>query len=112
MIHIKNNIFATFKLKALINLDKIKSATDLLKGVAHPIRLSIMELLTLEPKMCVTDIYNKIGVEQAVASQHLKILKDKGILSSEKEGKKSFYSIKNEKFKQLLAYIEECNECD
>lgn len=96
----------------MINLDKINSATSLLKGVAHPIRLSIMELLSENPKMCVTDIHESIGVEQAVASQHLKILKDKGIIDSEKEGKKSFYFIKNEKFKQLLAYIEECNECD
>jgi len=96
----------------LINLDKIKSATDLLKGVAHPIRLSIIELLTNNTRLCVTDIHEKIEVEQAVVSQHLKILKDKGILDSEKEGKKSFYFIKNEKFKQLLAYIEECNECN
>jgi len=96
----------------LINLDKIKSATDLLKGVAHPIRLSITELLTNNPRLCVTDIHEKIEVEQAVVSQHLKILKDKNILDSEKEGKKSFYFIKNEKFKQLLAFIEECNECN
>ena len=96
----------------MIDLDKINAATSLLKGVAHPIRLSIMELLSNHPKMCVTDIHEQIGVEQAVASQHLKILKDKGILISEKEGKKIFYFIKNEKFKQLLAYIEECNDCD
>lgn len=96
----------------MINLDKINSATSLLKGVAHPIRLSIMELLTANSKMCVTDIHEQIGVEQAVASQHLRILKDKMILDSEKLGKKSFYFIKNEKFKQLLAYIDECNECD
>ena len=96
----------------MVNLEKINTATNLLKGVAHPIRLAIMEVLKTEDKMCVTDIYNKIGVEQAVASQHLKILKDKNIIDSEKEGKKSFYFIKNQKFKELLAYIEQCNECD
>jgi len=95
----------------LINLEKINSATSLLKGVAHPIRLSIMEVLSSEPRMCVTDIHEKIGVDQAVASQHLRILKDKGILESDKDGKKSYYYIKNEKFKQLLAYIDECNDC-
>ena len=99
-------------LETLINLDKIISATSLLKGVAHPIRLSIMELLSTNSRMCVTDIHERVGVEQAVASQHLRILKDKGILESEKVGKKSFYFIKNEKFKQLLAYIDECNKCD
>lgn len=96
----------------MINLEKINTATNLLKGVAHPIRLSIMEVLTQSDKLCVTDIYEKIGVEQAVASQHLKILKDRGILDSSKDGKRSIYFIKNDKFKQLLAYIDECSECD
>ena len=96
----------------MINLDKINAATSLLKGVAHPIRLAIMEVLKDDTKMCVTDIHQKIGIEQAVASQHLKILKDRGILESYKEGKQSFYFIKNDNFKNLLAYIEQCNECD
>jgi len=96
----------------LINLDKINAATNLLKGVAHPIRLAIMEVLKEDTKMCVTDIHQKLGIEQAVASQHLKILKDRGILESYKEGKQSFYFIKNDNFKNLLAYIEQCNECD
>ena len=96
----------------MINLEKINSATSLLKGVAHPIRLAIMEVLKPVDQMCVTDIHEKIGVEQAVVSQHLKILKDRRILGSHKEGKHSFYFIKNENFKQLLALIDQCNECD
>ena len=96
----------------MINLEKIHRATSLLKGVAHPVRLSIMEVLKDVDNMCVTDIHEKIGVEQAVASQHLKILKDKNILGSNKEGKKSYYFIKNDHFKKLLEYVDECNKCD
>tara|TARA_R110002050_G_scaffold195593_1_gene330447 strand:- start:43203 stop:43493 length:291 start_codon:yes stop_codon:yes gene_type:complete len=96
----------------LIDLEKVNAATNLLKGIAHPIRLAIMEVLRNGDKLCVTDIYEQIEVEQAVASQHLKILKDKNILASEKKGKQIFYKIKNDKFNKLLDYIEECNECD
>ncbi|MFT4754858.1 MAG: DNA-binding transcriptional ArsR family regulator [Salibacteraceae bacterium] len=96
----------------MINLEKINSATQLLKGVAHPVRLAIMEILKPVDQMCVTDIHEKIGVEQAVVSQHLKILKDKKILDSVKEGKHSFYFIKNESFKKLLEQIDQCNECN
>lgn len=96
----------------MVNLEKINSATQLLKGVAHPIRLSIMEVLKPVDQMCVTDIHEKIGVEQAVVSQHLKILKDRNILGSTKEGKHSFYFIKNENFKQLLDLIGRCNVPD
>ena len=71
----------------MINLEKINTATSLLKGVAHPIRLAIMEVLKIEEKMCVTDIYNQVGVEQAVASQHLKILKDKRVNTVCKTGR-------------------------
>lgn len=95
----------------MINLEKLNAATNLLKGVAHPIRLAIMEILKEHESMCVTDIYEKIGVEQAVVSQHLKILKDRGVLGVKKEGKNCFYFIKNEKFNKLLSYIDECNEC-
>ncbi len=96
----------------MVNLEKVNSATSLLKGVAHPVRLAIMEILKPVDHMCVSDIHEKLGIEQAVVSQHLKILKDRKILVSEKQGKHCFYSIKNENFKQLLELIDQCNECD
>lgn len=96
----------------MVNLDKVNSAVGLLKGVAHPIRLAIMGVLKTTNQMCVTDIHEHIGIEQAVVSQHLKILKDRNILGSTKNGKHCFYFIKNENFKQLLDLIDQCNECD
>lgn len=96
----------------MINLEKINSATQLLKGVAHPLRLSIMEILKEEEKLCVMDIQEKLGIEQAVVSQHLRILKDRQILGSVKEGKHIFYFIQNENFKNLLDVIDQCHECD
>ncbi len=92
-------------------LEKIKKATDILKGIAHPIRLSIMEILKEGEELSVTEIYQRIGVEQAVTSQHLKILRDKNILSVRKEGKKCIYFMKNKKLKHLFDCIEVCNDC-
>ena len=92
-------------------VSKINAASQMLKGVAHPLRLAIMEMLVDQKQMCVTDIHENLEIEQAVASQHLKILKDRGIIHSEKVGKQCFYSIQNDKFKQLLKLINECNDC-
>lgn len=96
----------------MVNLAKVNSASSLLKGVAHPVRLAIMEVLKPVDEMCVSDIHEKLGIEQAVVSQHLKILRDRNILISQKQGKHCFYSIKNDSFKKLLELIDQCNECD
>lgn len=66
-----------------------------LKALAHPIRLSMVELLKDGQQKNVTEIYEQLGLEQAVASQHLSILKEKDILTSERRGKQTFYSVKH-----------------
>ncbi|HBH06265.1 MAG TPA: transcriptional regulator [Flavobacteriales bacterium] len=99
------------QLEKIDQLEKINRATNVLKGIAHPIRLSIMELLKDGDRLCVTDIHERINVEQAVTSQHLKILKEKNILDVEKQGKHCIYFMKNEGLKRLFDCIELCNEC-
>jgi DNA-binding transcriptional ArsR family regulator len=67
-----------------------------LKAIAHPVRLSMVELLKDGRKLNVTQIYEALGLEQAVASQHLSILKDKKIFTSERKGKHTYYFIKHD----------------
>ncbi|MEM6263165.1 MAG: metalloregulator ArsR/SmtB family transcription factor [Bacteroidota bacterium] len=67
-----------------------------LKAIAHPVRLAMIELLQDGKRLNVTQIYETLGLEQAVASQHLSILKDKNILTSKREGKHTFYFLKHE----------------
>ena len=73
-----------------IILEKTASS---LKAIAHPIRLAMIDLLKDGNKMNVTQIYQALNLEQAVASQHLSILKERGILTSKREGKHSYYFI-------------------
>ncbi|MDB4285954.1 metalloregulator ArsR/SmtB family transcription factor [bacterium] len=65
-----------------------------LKAMAHPVRLSIIDLLKDGKRLNVTQIYQTLGVEQAVASQHLSILREKNVLDSERQGKHSIYFLK------------------
>lgn len=74
----------------LKNADK---SADVLKTIAHPLRLSIIELLSrpgVAPKR-VSDIVTEMGQPQAIISQHLIHLKDRGVLTSKKEGTSIFY---------------------
>lgn len=66
-----------------------------LKAIAHPIRLAMIDLLKDGNKMNVTQIYMELGLEQAVASQHLSILKDKNVFDSTRQGKHSYYYLKH-----------------
>ena len=66
-----------------------------LKAIAHPARLAMIDLLKDGRRMNVTQIYMTLGLEQAVASQHLSILKEKDVFDSRRQGKHSYYFLKH-----------------
>ncbi len=70
-------------------------AAEVFKSIAHPIRLNILQLLQENQPLNVSDIGEQLGCncEQSMLSHHLTKMKDKGILSSNKEGKFIYYSI-------------------
>ena len=78
---------------------------DLLKTVAHPVRLCILAMLIKEDKSNVTDMQCCLDVPQPTVSQHLAKLKSAGILVSERNGTEIIYKIKNEEVKKLIIYI-------
>lgn len=77
----------------------------MLRTMGHPIRLSIVELLSAKKRMTVTELYTALEIEQAVASHHLRIMKNSNILKSTKSGKNSFYSLSDNSFKKLFKVL-------
>jgi DNA-binding transcriptional ArsR family regulator len=65
---------------------------DVLKALAHPIRLAIIQFLSREEK-CVCDIVDYVGTSQSNISKHLSIMKRAGILSDRKEGLSVYYRL-------------------
>jgi DNA-binding transcriptional ArsR family regulator len=92
-----------------INKDKLEKAAYILKTVAHPTRLAIVDLLSLHPRLGVTEIAAILDVEQSLLSHHLITMKLKGILKSEKEGQSVYYVLKERDVTKLIACIEHCN---
>lgn len=70
--------------------------TSLLKSLAHPRRLEIIQLLR-DQELCVSDIYEMLDLPQANISQHLMVLRDAGVLATERKGKQIFYKIAHPK---------------
>jgi DNA-binding transcriptional ArsR family regulator len=94
----------------MIELNKLETASEMLKAIAHPVRIAIVELLGANQKKNVTEIYEVLKIEQAVASHHLSILKNKGVLISERSGKNCYYSLKHQRLSQIIECINKCQD--
>lgn len=91
----------------------LASETDLyvasrsLKAMGHPLRLKILCILAGGNEISVQDLVDLVGTSQSNISQHLSILRDKGILGSRKDANKVFYRIGDEKILSLMETMRE-----
>ncbi|MDX1913836.1 MAG: metalloregulator ArsR/SmtB family transcription factor [Saprospiraceae bacterium] len=83
----------------------LETATEVLRAIAHPHRLLIVEMLYLHKSMNVTEIYERLGIEQAVASHHLRILKDRGVVQVRRDGKNSNYSLTSDEYFKIITVL-------
>jgi ArsR family transcriptional regulator len=77
----------------LIDRDKdIQQAAQAMKAIAHPLRLKILCVLG-DQEISVQGIVEQVGTSQSNISQHLAILREKGVLATRKEANRVFYRI-------------------
>jgi DNA-binding transcriptional ArsR family regulator len=93
-----------------LDITKLEMAASKLRAIAHPMRIAVIGLLQENEKLSVTEIYSSLEIEQAAASHHLNILKNKGVLTSKRDGKKIFYSLRNRTLTEIIECINKCNE--
>ena len=76
---------------------EVESLAELFRALGDPNRLRILELLkTTKHPLCVNAIAMNIGISQSAISQHLKILRQQGLVNVKKEGYFKHYSINSE----------------
>lgn len=81
---------------------------ELLKAIAHPVRLKIVELLILgfPPEGCsVNSLQKKLNLPQSTVSQHLQILKSKGVINGSKTGLEVCYEVIDERVVRILKIL-------
>ncbi len=88
--------------------EQLERAANMLKAIAHPMRIAIIGFLEEGDSLSVTQIHERLGIEQSTTSHHLGILKDKGVLVSRREGKKTYYSLKHENLKNIIECVSMC----
>ncbi|BDD03772.1 ArsR/SmtB family transcription factor [Aureibacter tunicatorum] len=77
-----------------IQSENLERAANMLKSIAHPIRLSVVWLLKEGNEMTVTQLHEELGIDQGLTSHYLSKMKEQGVLGSRREGKNNMYFIK------------------
>lgn len=95
---VKNTTNAFFQMSAVLLL------------AANDVRLKILYLLEEERELCPCDLSDILGMSIPAISQHLRKMKDGGIIQFRKEGQTIFYSLKLEHLKMLRSLFKYINE--
>lgn len=91
-----------------LTTEKMEKVAFILKTTAHPTRIAIVQLLAQQESLSVTDISAKLQVEQSLLSHHLTGMKLKGLLSSHRDGKNIFYSLKMREVIDVIQCLAGC----
>lgn len=75
---------------------------ELLKVLGHPVRLKIVAGLLEKSECCVKDMWECLEMPQATVSQHLTLLKHKGVVESYREGVHVRYKIVDKRVESIL----------
>ena len=87
----------------------MEQAAYTLKAIAHATRLNIINLLSKDEELNVSEIGERLQCEQSLLSHHLTDMRAKGILNYRRDGKNCFYSLKNKQIIQIIDCINSCN---
>jgi len=88
-----------------IQQDKLDHSSEILRALAHPLRLKILQFIDQNDTINVNKIYNTLKLEQSITSQHLRILRSAGLVDTEKEGKFRHYQINYARIQTVLNAI-------
>jgi len=84
--------------------EDIQQAAQAIKAIAHPLRLKILCVLG-DQEVSVQDIVEQVGTSQSNISQHLAILRDKGVLATRKDANRVYYRIDDLRTLKLIGMM-------
>lgn len=90
---------------------KYETRAKVLKALAHPARLKLVDELAAHDEVCVCDLTEAVGSDMSTVSRHLTQLKNAGIVQSEKHGQMVFYRLRVKCLTRLFQCIESVVKC-
>jgi ArsR family transcriptional regulator len=86
--------------------ENIEQASRSLKAMSHPLRLKVLCTLN-DQELSVQEIVEAVGTSQSNISQHLGIMRDKGILKARKNANKVYYRVGDPRTLKLISLMRE-----
>ena len=93
----------------LLSIEFLEEAAECLKVMAHPVRLRIVDIL-MQGRFPVHEIAAMCDLPPHQTSEHLRLLKGHGLLSSERDGRTVYYQIANPRLPRLLDCVRASGE--
>ncbi len=93
-------------METAFTIEKLEKVAFVLKTIAHPLRIGIVDLLSTHERASVSEICKSLKSEQSLISHHLSTMKTKGILSSKRQGQRIYYFLEMKEVVGILACME------
>ncbi|MEM8874112.1 MAG: metalloregulator ArsR/SmtB family transcription factor [Planctomycetota bacterium] len=91
--------------EALTPLENLEQAAECLRTLAHPHRLRMVQLM-LRGRWSVGELAEACDIPPHMASEHLGLMRDRGLLASEKESRTVYYRIAEEGLASIMKCVE------
>jgi len=88
-----------------VDLVNTKKAAMVLRAINHKLRQQMLKVIDESEKITVTELYQKLMLEQSVASQHLAILRKAGFVNTTREGKYIYYSVNFNRVEEVNRFV-------
>lgn len=86
--------------------ENLREASTAMQAMAHPLRLKILCLVG-QHELMVQEIVEAVGTSQSNISQHLAVMRERGLLASRKEANKVYYRIDDPRIIRMIAMMRE-----
>lgn len=88
-----------------MNIEEFKESAEMLRAVAHPVRLALVKSMIEKGPLNVTTLYEEFGMPQSTISQHLAKLKAVNVVSGTRKGLEIYYEVKDKRVENILDAI-------
>jgi ArsR family transcriptional regulator len=78
---------------------------DVLRALAHPVRWGILQRLAAEPGICACDFTEFFDVSQPTISAHLKVLREAGLVTTQRRGTTICYTLAHDQLAHLATHL-------
>lgn len=93
--------------KVKFRRNEIEDIVTMFKALGDPSRVKIIAVLTREPKLCVSDIGERLDMSTSRVSHHLKLLEHLGFVKHEQIGKKVYHRIEDDCIVDIMTRAQE-----